>query len=103
MERQHSQLLAVGAHPGATVSAPTFPCDSSKISLDMILLPAPVCPVEFLPSVSNICSLLFLILKKEKEASEITLFSVCQRPLPLTLLGNGSVNTFLQQRIRTQQ
>jgi hypothetical protein len=44
----------------------------------------------------------FLIIKNEKEAYEITLLSVYY-PLtlenPISLLGNGSVNTFSRQRM----
>jgi hypothetical protein len=41
----------------------------------------------------------FLIFKKQKKTYEISLQSVY---VPLTFLGNGSVNTFLRQWIHTQ-
>jgi hypothetical protein len=45
-------------------------------------------------------SLLARFKKKWKYAYEITLWSVCVSPL--SLLGNGSVNTFLRHRIHTK-
>jgi hypothetical protein len=45
-------------------------------------------------------SLLFMFWKKEHATYEIILLSVC---LPLTLLGNSSVNAFPRQRIHMQQ